>query len=68
MERISIPATVAYESLKVTMPIETDLGVSKWRECNAIKVFGKLYQVEFRKGVCYGTDLATLDEVILDIE
>lgn len=66
MERIRVSAAVKLG--KVMMPIETPNGVKTERECKTVTVRGRVYQMEFVEGELLGTDLKTLEVVLLDME
>lgn len=52
----------------ILMPIEHADGVKGERKCQTVTVNGILYQIDFRNGNYLGTDLKTLEVVVLDME
>jgi len=68
MERVYVSKFVSVQIGSTRMPIEGTHGLKGYQDCKTVTVSKVVYQVEYVGGVYYGTDLATLEVVVLDME
>lgn len=68
MERVRVSASETVGITTVKMAVETPTGVKRWVDCKALSVFGRVFQIEHVAGEYVGTDLATLEVVVLVME
>jgi len=67
MERVRVSASETVGITTVKMAVETETGVKRWVDRKALSVLGRVFQIEHVNGEYVGTDLATLEVVVLEM-